>query len=73
MNEQELQDMLQGIIDTAIENALMTDDDDMSLSTFEEARYTTSFENAGVLTDNKGLIIKMTDGSEFQLTIVKSR
>ncbi len=32
-----------------------------------------SFEHSGILTTNKGLIIKLSDKSEFQLTIVKSR
>lgn len=31
-----------------------------------------SFEDACVLTRNKGLIIILADGSEFQVTIVKS-
>jgi hypothetical protein len=31
-----------------------------------------TFENSGVLTSNKGLVVKMKDGSEFQVTIVKS-
>jgi hypothetical protein len=33
----------------------------------------TTFEDFGMLTKNKGLVIKMEDGSEFQITIVKSR
>lgn len=32
-----------------------------------------TFEDAGVLTYNKGLVISLPDGSEFQLTIVQSR
>lgn len=32
-----------------------------------------TFENAGVLTYNKGLVITLPDGSEYQLTIVRSR
>lgn len=32
-----------------------------------------TFRDAGVLTMNKGLVIRKEDGSEFQLTIVKSR
>ena len=33
----------------------------------------TTFEEAGVLTTNKGLVLRMEDGSEYQLTIVRSR
>ena len=32
-----------------------------------------TFEQAGVMTYNKGLVISLPDGSEFQLTIVQSR
>jgi hypothetical protein len=32
-----------------------------------------TFEEQGVLTNNKGLVIKTADGSEFQVTIVRSR
>ena len=39
---------------------------------WEDARVRT-FEDAGVMTYNKGLVISLPDGSEFQLTIVQSR
>ncbi len=32
-----------------------------------------TFEDAGVMTYNKGLVLELPDGSEFQLTIVQSR
>ena len=32
-----------------------------------------SFESVGMLTRNEGLVIRMKDGSEFQVTVVKSR
>jgi hypothetical protein len=32
-----------------------------------------TFENAGILTRNRGLVISLVDGSEFQLTIVQSQ
>ena len=32
-----------------------------------------TFRDAGVLTHNEGLVIRTADGSEFQLTIVRSR
>ena len=32
-----------------------------------------TFEEAMVLTSNKGLVIKLEDGTEFQVTVVKSR
>jgi len=32
-----------------------------------------SFEDAGVLTMNAGLVVTMDDGTEYQITIVRSR
>ena len=32
-----------------------------------------SFEDAGVLTNNAGLVVTLVDGSEFQVTVVRSR
>lgn len=41
-------------------------------SALEGARVRT-FEQDGILTYNKGLVIRLPDGSEYQLTIVRSR
>jgi hypothetical protein len=32
-----------------------------------------SFGDAGVLTRNEGLVLRLSDGSEFQITVVQSR
>ena len=32
-----------------------------------------SFEEAMLLTNNKGLVVQLYDGSEFHVTVVKSR
>jgi len=64
MNEQEIQDLLKDALYSAGESEWV------ELGAVESIR---SFEESGVLTDNKGLVITLTDGSEFQLTIVKSR
>lgn len=37
-----------------------------------DLRRVDTFEIAGVLTTNNGLVVQLTDGSEFQVTIVKS-
>lgn len=34
---------------------------------------TGSYEDLGVLTGNEGLTLRLADGSEFQITIVRSR
>jgi hypothetical protein len=32
-----------------------------------------SFASVGMMTSNEGLVVRMNDGSEFQITVVKSR
>ena len=39
----------------------------------EEIRSIRTYEDAGVMTYNKGLVIRYDDGTEFQVTIVQSR
>ena len=38
-----------------------------------EIKVVRTFENAGLLTRDKGVVVSLKDGSEFQITIVKSR
>lgn len=38
-----------------------------------EVEDATTFENAGVMTSNKGVVVTLPDGSQFQVTVVKSR
>ena len=64
VTEDTLQDGLMELISEAA-------DDSFGLG-WEDARVRT-FEDAGVMTYNKGLVISLPDGSEFQLTIVQSR
>jgi hypothetical protein len=37
-----------------------------------EVRNCESFENAGLMTNNEGVVVRFEDGREFQLTIVRS-
>ena len=39
----------------------------------EKVREVRTFEDAGILTRNRGLVVTMTDGIEFQITIVQSK
>ena len=64
VTEDTLQDGLMELISEAA-------DDSFGIG-WEDARVRT-FEDAGVMTYNKGLVITLPDGSEFQLTIVQSR
>ena len=38
-----------------------------------EVRRVQTFEEAGVLTRNRGVVVRTADGSTFQISIVKSR
>ena len=39
----------------------------------EEIRVARSFNEAGILSGDEGLVLRMQDGSEFQITIRQSR
>ena len=39
----------------------------------ERIREVVTFAEADVLTHNRGLVVRMDDGTEFQITIVRSR
>lgn len=62
MPEKKFQDLLQAILR-----------DDLEV----EPRYyitgVQTFEEAGIPTEDRGLVVTMSDGSEYQITIVKSR
>ena len=67
-NTEVTEDILQdGLMELISEAA----DDSFGIG-WEDARVRT-FEQAGVMTYNKGLVISLPDGTEFQLTIVQSR
>lgn len=59
MNTQDVQDL---ILDSLFQNC----DND-------EIKRIRTFQEAGVMTRDQGLVITAPDGSEFQVTIVKSR
>ena len=73
MNDTELQQTFKTLLD---EISYMDTDDldqfDMPEELAEIERIST-FDEAGVLTQDAGLVITMKDGSEFQLTIIQSR
>jgi hypothetical protein len=63
MTEKEMEDYLAEAID--LRNA----DDDFDL---ERNIRILTFEDAGIMTYNKGLVLRTPGGDEFQVTIVKS-
>ena len=63
------------ITDEIVEEALdgiLSGEWDTENSALEGSRVKT-FQQAGVMTYNKGLVITLPDGTEYQLTIVRSR
>jgi len=67
MTARELQEIIRELI---LEGVDGRDDEDEAPNGLFEAR---SYEEAGILTTDMGLVIEADDGSEFQLTIVRSR
>jgi hypothetical protein len=74
MSEQELQDWLQELLS---EFTYLADDDRSeigfeSADWLEDARIS-SFNEAGLLTNDKGIVLRTAEGDEFQITIIRSR
>lgn len=57
LTEKEVQDLLKMLLEEEL----------------SEGARVSSFEEAGILTRNAGLVVRLPDGSEFQITIVRSR
>lgn len=53
---------------TIIEEALWNEDNDT-----QNVTAISTFEDAGLMTYDKGLVITMADGSEFQVTITQTK
>lgn len=64
MNEQIIREALELVLN----GELSLEDTDL-----EEIRVAQSFNEAGVLSGDEGLVLRMQDGSEFQITIRQSR
>jgi hypothetical protein len=60
MNEQNMQEYLMEVFD-------WSQNEDNMIKDFE------TFEAKGLLTNNSGIVLKMRDGSEFQLSIKQSK
>ena len=71
MNEHELQDALKGLLDDV---AFMDDEERAEAGISDELVLRIStFADEGVLTTDAGLVVTAKDGSEFQITIVRSK
>ena len=63
MNEQVIREALEMVLDG----------ESMEDTALEKTRAVRSFRDAGVLSGDEGLVLRMQDGSEFQITIRQSR
>jgi hypothetical protein len=69
MDEQQMEDGLVNCV-TEFWPDYREDDNDTTEPVPSSVR---TFSSLGILTKNKGLVVRMSDGSEFQLTIVQSK
>lgn len=67
MYEEKLEQLLQGLLQEAELDPYAEEDEGVGV---EQVR---TYADAGILTRNKGLVLTMTDGTEFQLQIVQSK
>lgn len=76
MKEQRFQDYLYQLLQTIADVGPVDSEDGELLwparNESEDIQEVRSFADEGVMTYNKGLVVRLQDGSAFQLTIVKS-
>ncbi len=68
MTEQQIADHLQFLLDQSADARKDEDWEEEMLG-----NKALGFEEAGVLSGNKGVLLRLEDGSEFQITVVKSK
>lgn len=68
MSEQEIAEHLQFLLDQSSEARKEGDWPQEMLG-----NRTVSLREAGVLTDNEGIVLTLEDGSEFQIMVVRSK
>ncbi len=67
MTEKKFEEVLQRILGDAEPEAFGVEEDDANY-----LRDVVTYDEAGVLTRNKGLVVRLETGDEFQITIVQS-
>jgi hypothetical protein len=78
MNEIEMQNSLLSLIQNLLDarEEIEGEDDDIALADIARDMVSEAeglADGAQLLTSNKGLVLRMEDGSEFQISIVQSR
>jgi len=56
-----------------INEKIMTETIQEALAEQDNVRSVLTYDEAGMLTQNNGLVVRTSEGSEFQITIVKSK
>jgi hypothetical protein len=73
MNERQMQNALESLLVELMDAQRHERDEVRMPDGMGEIAEVEDFVQAGVLTRDKGLIIRMADGSEFDITITQSR
>ncbi len=74
MNARQLQDQLRDLLEAVMFARDDADDPVRELAEHVEGiRQIATYDDVGMITRDKGLVIEARDGSEFQVTIVQSR
>ena len=80
MTASDLQKSLEAVFETITDAREMEDTSDLADAMLDavddltpEVDSVRSFESAGVMTSDAGLVVRLADGSEFQITIVQSK
>jgi len=73
MNERQMQNALESLLTNLIDAQRRGRDEIDMPDGMGEIAEVDDFVQAGVLTRDKGLIIRLADGSEFDITITQSR
>ncbi|MBX3316436.1 MAG: hypothetical protein KF902_06175 [Phycisphaeraceae bacterium] len=83
MHDTDLQDILLNVIQNILDarEEIEGEDDDIALaeiardmaSDLDDLASVTTFDHAGLLTTNAGIVLRFGDGSVFQISIVQSR
>lgn len=76
MTEQRFQDYLYMLLQAIADTAPTDEDGELlwpALKESDDIQDVRSFADDQVLTSNKGVTVRLADGTEYQLTIVKSR
>lgn len=60
-------------IEASLVYTLLEGDTDGLSKLVENAARVSTFQDAGILTRDRGLVLELKDGTEYQITIVKSR